>query len=51
MTSLSVNLKLYKDEIVDLLFREKTISDVIRYLKETYEIQLVFRTLRRRIRT
>ena len=38
MTFLFVNLKLYKDEITDLLFREKTISDIIQYLRETYEV-------------
>ena len=46
-----VNLELYKDKIIDLLFREKTISDVVRHLRETYEVQLVSRTLRRRMRT
>ena len=38
MTSLFVNLKLYKNKITDLLLREKTILDVIQYLKETYEV-------------
>ena len=38
MTSLFVNLKLYKDEIINLLLREKTISDIVQYLKETYEV-------------
>ena len=47
----SVNLELYKDEITDLLFRGKTISDVVQHLKETYEVQLVPRTLQRRMRT
>ena len=38
MTSLFVNLKLYKDERTDFLFREKTILDVVQYLRETYEV-------------
>ena len=38
MTPPSVNLKLYKDEIVNLLFREKTILNVVRHLRETYEV-------------
>ena len=38
MTSSFVNLKLYKDEIIDLLLREKIISDVVQHLKETYEV-------------
>ena len=38
MTSLFVNLKLYKDEIINLLLREKTILDVVQYLRETYKV-------------
>ena len=38
MISLSINLKLYKDEITDLLLRGKTILDVVQHLKETYEV-------------
>ncbi len=47
----SVNLELYKDEIIDLLFQGKTISDIVQHLRETYEVQLVSRTLQRRMRT
>ena len=51
MTSLFINLKLYKNEITNLLLREKTILDIVQHLRKTYEIQLVLRMLQRRIRT
>ena len=38
MTLLFINLELYKDEITNLLLREKTILNVIQYLRETYEV-------------
>ena len=38
MTFLFVNLKLYKDEITNLLFRKKTISNVVQHLRETYKV-------------
>ena len=38
MTPPSINLKLYKNEITDLLLRKKTILDVVQYLRETYEV-------------
>ena len=38
MTPSFVNLKLYKDEITNLLFREKTILDIVQHLRETYKV-------------
>lgn len=36
MAPLSIDLDLYRKEIADLLFSGKKISDLVKYLKDTY---------------
>ena len=49
MAPLSIDLNLYREEIIDLLFSGKTISDLVKYLKDTYEVKVSIYTLKRRL--
>ena len=49
MAPSSIDLNLYREEITDLLFSGKTISDLVKYLKDTYEVKVSIRTLKRRL--
>ena len=50
MTSRSINLDSYKDEIVHLLFCRKLILDVIAYFKDSYNLRISYRILQRRLK-
>ena len=49
MTSLFSNLKLYKNKIIKLLFSGKFILDILKYLKETYKVQIEKYIFKRRL--
>ena len=51
MAPSSIDLNLYREEIADLLYSGKTISDLVKYLKDTYEVEISICTLKRRLRT
>lgn len=47
----SINLDPYREEIADLLFSGRTISTVLEYLEDTYEVKVGLNTLKRRLQT
>ena len=49
MPAQSIDLELYKDEIVDLFSNGKTVSDILKFLSSAYEVQIGKRTLERRL--
>ena len=50
MVPRSIDLDSYKDEIVHLLFCEKSILDVITYFKDSYNLRISCRILQRRLK-